>query len=243
MFMRLKHIYLKHQFEPGFLGLFINPFYFARKGLCSGVRSFAGHLFGNILDIGCGKKPYKHFFVYEKYVGMDIEQSGHSHKNEDIDVYYDGRTFPFPDESFDCALSSQVFEHVFYPDGFIKEINRILKPNGMLLLTVPFVWDEHEQPYDFARYTSFALKHIFENNGFQIVEFNKSMNDVRVIFQIINAFIFKLTANSNSFWNLLMTFLFMAPFNILGEICSKILPKNDDLYLDNIILVRKIANA
>ncbi len=241
--MRLKHIYLKHQFEPGFLGLFINPFYFARKGLCSGVRSFAGHLFGNILDIGCGKKPYKHFFVYEKYVGMDIEQSGHSHKNEDIDVYYDGRTFPFPDESFDCALSSQVFEHVFYPDGFIKEINRILKPNGMLLLTVPFVWDEHEQPYDFARYTSFALKHIFENNGFQIVEFNKSMNDVRVIFQIINAFIFKLTANSNSFWNLLMTFLFMAPFNILGEICSKILPKNDDLYLDNIILVRKIANA
>ena len=53
-------------------------------------------------------------------------------------------------------------------------------------MTVPFVWDEHEQPYDYARYSSFGLKHILNENGFEVIEQRKSNNGIEVIFQLLN---------------------------------------------------------
>lgn len=241
---RLKDIKKKEEFEPGFLGLFINPFYFARKGLFKNIFSFKSFISGRVLDVGCGKKPYYHLFTTTEYIGMDIEQSGHPHINEQIDVFYDGKTFPFVDHSFDNLICNQVLEHVFNPDTFLREINRVLKPEGYLLLTVPFVWDEHEKPYDYARYSSFGLTHLLKNHSFEIVEFRKSMSDIRVIFQLINTYLFKITETRSGIVNLFMVIIFMAPFNILGEILGLILPSNKDFYLDNIVLARKKkANA
>ena len=68
--------------------------------------------------------------------------------NKHADRSYDGKTFPFSDGEFDAVLTSEVLEHVFNPDEFLSEINRVLRDDGVLLLTVPFVWDEHEQPFD-----------------------------------------------------------------------------------------------
>ena len=110
-------------------------------------------------------------------------------------------------------------------------------------MTVPFIWDEHEQPFDFARYSSFGIKYLLEQHGFQIVSLQKSINDIRVIFQLINAFLYKKILTKNPYFNLLLTIIFMSPFNILGEILSLITPKNNDLYLDNIVLARNTKNA
>mgnify|MGYP001579751803 FL=1 len=138
---------------------------------------------------------------------------------------------------------SQVFEHAFNPNEILSEISRVSRPNGLLLMTVPFVWDEHEQPFDFARYSSFGIKHLLEHHGFQIISLEKSINDIRTIFQLINAFLYKKILTRNPYLNLLLTIIFMSPFNILGEIFSLITPKNNDLYLDNIVLARNIKNA
>jgi len=110
-------------------------------------------------------------------------------------------------------------------------------------MTVPFVWDEHEQPYDYARYSSFGLKHILAENGFEIVEHRKSNNGLEVIFQLINAYIYKVTLTKSVYFNMLTTLILVAPINILGVILSKILPKNDDLYLDNIVLAKKVKDV
>ena len=59
------------------------------------------------------------------------------------------------------------------PD-LLMEINRVTKRDGYLLLSVPFAWAEHEIPYDFARYTSFALTHLLEKNGYRVLELHKS---------------------------------------------------------------------
>jgi SAM-dependent methyltransferase len=130
-----------------------------------------------------------------------------------------------------------VLEHVFNPDEFIEEINRVLKIGGKLLLTVPFVWDEHEQPYDYARYSSFGLKHLLENHNFKIIESKKSISDFRVIIQLINGYIYK---KSKKYFLLkqLAQLIFIFPFNIIGLIL-KTFPGNTDLYLDNIILAEK----
>jgi SAM-dependent methyltransferase len=147
--------------------------------------------------------------------------------------------FPLPSNSFDSALCNQVLEHVFNPDEFLSEIYRVLKPTGKMLLTVPFVWDEHEQPYDYARYSSFGLKSLLEKNGFHVLDHKKIGADVTIIFQLINAYIFKVIQKWPRLVRLILTVSLMALFNILGLILGWLLPKNEDLFLDQIILVEK----
>jgi len=238
--MSLQKYILKQSFNPDILGLFINPFFFARKGLHVNIKKYSSEIVGSVLDVGCGRKPYRSLFNVDNYLGMDIENEGHDHSNEDIDIYYDGTHFPFSDITFDSIITNQVFEHVFTPDFFLQEVYRVLKTKGKLLLTIPFVWDEHEQPNDFARYSSFGIKYQLEKNGFKIVKQSKSVNDIRVIFQMLNMYIFKKLKSKNKYINLIVSVLFISWLNILGQLLSFLLPKNNDLYLDNIILAEKI---
>ena len=112
---------------------------------------------GRLLDVGCGRKPYRDLFPTKDYVGLEIDTPENRLRNQ-ADIFYDGNSFPFEDHDFDGIICNQVLEHVFNPDQFVRELRRVLKSRGLLLLTVPFVWDEHEQPRDYARYTSFGLK-------------------------------------------------------------------------------------
>ena len=197
------------------------------------IVALAPSVHGRLLDVGCGSKPYQKYFAASEYIGLDMQG-----RNKHADRFYDGKTFPFSDGEFDAVLTSEVLEHVFNPDEFLSEINRVLRDGGVLLLTVPFVWDEHEQPFDYARYSSFGLRHLLESHGFAIIEHRKTMDDIRVIFQLVNAYIYKKTVTGSWRMNLLLTVILMAPFNVLGELFAKILPNNSDLYLDNIILAR-----
>ena len=242
MLRTLKQIYIKEQFNPKILGLFINPFYFARKGLYQNVSKLITNLNGKLLDVGCGTKPYENICNVDEYIGLEIDDEGNRQHNY-ADVFYDGKTIPFEDKSFDSILSNQVFEHVFNPNQFLKEINRVTKVGGRFLITVPFVWDEHEQPYDYARYSSFGLKHILAENGFEIIEHRKSNNGIEVIFQLINDYLYKVIMTENAYFNLLIIILLMAPINMSGLILSKLLPRNNDLYLDNIVLAKKTKDA
>jgi SAM-dependent methyltransferase len=235
MIIPIRQFIRKQGFNPGYFGLFINPFYFARKGLYVNIHDFAQHIRGRTLDVGCGSKPYEKLFLYStEYIGLEVNR-----ENKSAEYYYDGKTFPFSDEEFDSVITSQVFEHVFNPDEFLREIHRVLNPGGILLLTTPFVWDEHTQPFDYARYSSYGLMHILNRNGFEIVEMRKSLNDIRVIAQMLNAYIYKKTVSRYAVLNYLTCLVFMAPINIIGTVLGKILPKNKDLYLDNIALARK----
>jgi len=198
---------------------------------------FSGQLNGKLLDIGCGSKPYESLFDVTEYVGLDLERTGH---RKGVDVTYDGKTFPFENESFDSAFSSQVLEHVFTPYEFVEEIQRVLKPGGKLLLTVPFVWDEHEQPWDYARYSSFAIKELFEKRGFKILTHEKTSSDLSVLFQLYNTYLYKLIKPSRLPFKNTLIMVMTAPSNILGRLCQILFPKNPDLYLDHIVLMEKV---
>ena len=240
MIKKLKAWKRKQEFNPDALGILINPFYIARKGLFKNISSYAKFVNGNVLDVGCGQKPYQHVFKTASYIGMDIEQSGHNHQNENIDVFYDGKTFPFEKNKFDNALTNQVFEHVFNPEEFLSEITRVLKPGGHLLITVPFVWDEHEQPYDYARYSSFGLTHVLRKNGFEVMSLTKSANDFGVIAQLTVLFFYKKLVSKNRLLNFIMILFLLSPITLMGVVLSKILPSSTDLYLDNVVLAKKV---
>jgi SAM-dependent methyltransferase len=226
------------QFKPGILGPWVNPFYLARCGLYREIARAAQHLRGRVLDVGCGHKPYRGLFAVDEYVGLEIDTLENRARKQ-ADYFYDGTLFPFPDQSFDGVVCNQVLEHVFTPDLFLAEVRRVLKPGGKLVLTVPFVWDEHEQPWDYARYSSFGLKHLLEKNGFEIIEQRKINADVRVLFQLINAYLYKVLWTGNPVFNLLLCTVLMAPFSILGVLLHRVLPANPDLYLDQLALARR----
>ena len=222
---------------PGRLGWLANPFYFARRGLLEVLREVLPQLEGEVVDVGCGRKPYREFIVCSRYIGLELDTPA-SRALGLADAFYEGGRFPFPDASFDGVFCSQVFEHVFAPDEFLREIRRVLKPAGRLVLTVPFVWDEHEQPRDFARYSSFGLRAVLERTGFEVVAMRKSAADSRVIFQLASAYLYKVTRTRSRVLNLLALLLMMAPVNFAGVLLGRLLPANPDLYLDNIVLAR-----
>lgn len=239
----LLRFFNQEQFNPTFFGLFLNPFYFARKGLFEAITPLLVRFAGRVLDVGCGSKPYKKYCVNSsEYVGLEID-TPENRRRKKADFFYDGSVFPFESSNFDCVLSNEVFEHVFNPTQFLSEINRVLKKDGLFLISVPFVWDEHEQPYDYARYSSFGLKHNLEKAGFEILEAKKTVNSIAVIFQLLNAYLYKITVTRSGVVNIIITGLLMSPFNIIGAVLSAVLPKNNDLYLDNVILAKKIKDV
>lgn len=238
MMQQLKAIYRRQMFFPGRLGIFVNPFYFARAGLSDAMTEFAPKLTGRLLDVGCGSKPYRALFTVDAYIGLDID-SAVSRKRGIADHFYDGNAFPFDDGTFDSALCNQVLEHVFNPDEFLGEIARVLKPGGKLLLTVPFVWDEHEQPYDYARYSSFGLRALMEKQGFRVVCHKKLGADPSILFQLANAYLFKVTQGLPKIINLLITATVMSFINLSGLLARRLLPGNPDLYLDHVVLAEK----
>lgn len=232
------------QFKPSFWGIIFNPFYFSRKEIYNGIKLYAQHIKGRVLDVGCGNKPYQHLFNVSEYVGVDIEKSGHNHAGEDINIYYDGNKLPFDDNSFDSVVCFEVLEHVFNPDVFLSEINRVLKIGGNALFTVPFIWDEHEQPFDYARYSSFGLKSIFANHGFEVIQSKKTLTDLRLFFLLFNAYVYKVLylKINNKFLKIIGAFFSLvlcSISNLVGQLVFKLFPVNDDLYFGNIFCLEK----
>ena len=226
------------EFLPDFRYIFANPFFITRRHLYRNIKDLSAHFgTGLLLDIGCGTKPYASMFPRVNYKGLDYRKSG-TNQNRDADFLYDGGKFPLRPNTFDYALATEVLEHVFEPDYFVREISRILKPGGLLLLTVPFIWDEHEQPYDFGRYTSFGIKALLERNGFVIIEQRKTGGFIETLGQLFCTYLYYLLSKRRFVYRLSLPFLF-APIQLLTIVFEKLLPKNQGFYLDNILLCKK----
>ncbi len=133
------------------------------------LRSFPA-MKGRLLDVGCGKMPYREEIVnntsISQYTGIDIQTDVHYSDDIKPHVIWDGKALPFCDQTFDTVLATEVLEHVDDLDRFLSEIYRITSPGGTFIFTVPFLWPLHEVPYDVARYTPFYLEKKLNDSGF-----------------------------------------------------------------------------
>jgi SAM-dependent methyltransferase len=127
---------------------------------------------GKLLDIGCGNKPYENW-AKEKitaYIGCDIVQSS----SNKVDVLCQANSIPLENESFETVLSTQTIEHLEDYQGMVNEAFRLLKRGGCFIVSGPFYWHLHEEPYDFYRFTKHGFKYILEKAGFEIVEIKEN---------------------------------------------------------------------
>lgn len=132
------------------------------------VKEVANYVTGQVLDVGAGEfNRYSKYFRYEKYVRMDTRVGN------GVDLIGSADSIPFPDSSFDSIVCTQVFEHLEFPEKSAREIYRVLKPGGYLLVTVPQMNELHEEPNDFFRYTRFGLVSLFGRVGFEVVVQNQ----------------------------------------------------------------------
>jgi len=234
-----KDYYHQQKFKPGIISIFINPFYFIRKGLYQSIKQFSPQLAGTMLDFGCGSKPYEHLFNVDNYIGLDIKNRGHEDKNQMVDVFYDGERLPFPDDYFDSVFSSEALFYVPNLDAILMEFQRVMKKDTLLLITVPFVWNEHVPPHDLWRFSSFGIRQKLEQHQFEILEIRKTNHFIDTLFQLWNLYLFNLLYTKNRYFNIILNVVFIFPFTLLGVLVSAILPKKKDLYHSNVVLAKK----
>lgn len=126
---------------------------------------------GKLADLGCGNVPF--YDVYKNLVSENIcvDWPNTMHKNQFLDFECDlNKPLPFSTWEFDSIIISEVLEHISSPEIIWSEMARILKPQGKILLSIPFFYKIHEAPFDFYRYTEFALKNFADKNGLHVLE-------------------------------------------------------------------------
>lgn len=168
---------IEKQIEDEFLTVPLRPrtmlFYSLRTAILESVKEESELFYGAVLDVGCGFMPYKKIVEsnprVEKYIGMDLQQPAY-YGQIVPDLKWDGREIPLPDESIDCVMATEFLEHYAEPETALMEIYRVIKPDGRVFATVPFVWNLHEIPYDEYRYTPYSIERHFENAGFKEIK-------------------------------------------------------------------------
>lgn len=146
------------------------------------LKQCGAYVKGVTLDVGCGHRPYeKTFFAAaEKYVGMDYLTD-----RSTPDVVGSATDIPLDDAGFDTVVSTEVLEHVPDPLKALREMYRVLKPGGHLILSTPMYWPRHEVPYDYFRYPYDGLLHLIKTSGFELVQLYNRGRSYAFIGQVI----------------------------------------------------------
>ncbi|KKQ61474.1 MAG: hypothetical protein US81_C0006G0030 [Parcubacteria group bacterium GW2011_GWE2_38_18] len=237
----LKKIINKNFFEPAWFSILANPYFIARYQLFKKIQEFSKSDWSEkkILDVGCGIKPYQNLFKQaDDYIGIDIKGGGHYDQAKYVDRYFDGINIPFEENSFDLVICTQVLEHSENPVGLLKEMNRALKKDGQLYLTMPFVWNEHETPFDFRRFTRFEHERILKQANFLENKIEPTCGVFGVCGQLISAFIFENLAGKNILTKIFVSLVICFPVQTIFIILDFIF-KNSWITLDYIITTKK----
>jgi SAM-dependent methyltransferase len=152
--------------------------YYARSSILEAIRQHRQYLRGTLLDVGCGKMPYRGILLQpegytEKYVGLDLDNPvAGTYAVIKPDMVWDGRTIPLTGDCVDSVMLTEVLEHCFDPAMLLQETYRVLRKGGHVFITVPFLWPLHDMPYDEYRYTPFSLEKLLANAGYKNVQVN-----------------------------------------------------------------------
>jgi SAM-dependent methyltransferase len=130
------------------------------------LRPALAELQGDVLDVGCGAKPYRDWVPgARRYVGIDVFDG------PSVDgLIVPGRPWPVGDGEFDAVLCTQVLEHV--PDlvHSVGELARVMRPGADAIISVPFIFGEHNAPHDYRRLSQHGLRRLLDDHDLEVVQ-------------------------------------------------------------------------
>lgn len=127
-----------------------------------------------ILDLGCGTcKNFEFLRDYGEAIGLDTSFYVLNFAPRDaLKVCYSGTGLPFKNDTFDLITLFGVLEHIENEDEILKELRRVTKKNGKIMIEVPaykFLWSQHDVAFHHKRrYTEKLLTKKLEAFGFKI---------------------------------------------------------------------------
>lgn len=176
--------------ERRWYGSWLDPLGISHRAIARAVARSREYACGQLLDVGCGKKPYRHVLAdrVSSYIGIEMPNT-QSHSGV-VDVYGSACALPFENQVFDSVLCTEVLEHVPEPKHLLSEVKRVLKPQRYLILTAPLTWGPHEVPHDFYRYTEFGLRYLAEQVGFVVEKVEPTSGHWQTLGQRASAFVY-----------------------------------------------------
>ncbi len=210
-----------------------NVFYLNWQQLKASIIKSLPYIKGICLDIGSGNSPYKKYIVgpADKYIAVDNENTNKymfKNANEKF-INADIKKLPFDDGFADTILLTQVLEHIDEPFIAIAEISRVLKKDGILILSVPFMFQAHGMPYDYFRFSEYASRKILSDNNFETLEFHYQGYFGTAIISMINGFIWTIASKSKTLRNfvLLPVLLLLFAFNNIAGLMLDVIKSKE----------------
>ena len=208
-----------NEWNPGAKEFFLSASYLERAELYYHIRKNSKEFNGKILDIGCGNKSY-----------------------QEADIYYDGGELPFLKDEFDNIVSFQALYQVENLDLIFYEINRVLKANGKILITVPFIWFDGGNIH--RRFSQEYIHNVFSRFGFEILSIDQTVNNLSALSLLASKYINdKISKISFKLIRVILRIFVTSFFNIIGAIFLKFTQKGDDLYINNVVVAKKVINV
>jgi len=145
-------------------------------------KQFAKLKPGVVLDVGSKMAPYKGHIPHTKYMTLDV--------NPEVkpDIVSDIHKVNWESNYFDTIIATEILEHCYAPEKVIDEIYRLLKDEGICILSTRFIYPYHPDPKDYYRFTGDALRYLFQK--FNQVEIYPHGNRLQVFWEIIPGRIF-----------------------------------------------------
>jgi len=142
---------------PHFLSARLDP---VREIIESEVKAAAAAMASGqvVLDAGAGEARYRRFFAQGRYVALDAGTGDRAWDYSRLDIQGDLERLPLKPGSVDRILCMVVLEHTRNPRQVLTEFVRVLKPGGTLHMVVPFLWEEHQAPRDYLRFTRYGVR-------------------------------------------------------------------------------------
>lgn len=123
---------------------------------------------GFVLDAGAGEARHRACFDRGRYLAIDRGTGDPAWDYSATDVCGDLETLPLRAAAVDHVLCMVVLEHTRNPRRVLEEFDRVLRPGGSLRMVVPFLWEEHQVPNDYFRFTRYGVLALFEGLGMEL---------------------------------------------------------------------------
>jgi len=135
---------------------------------------------GRVLDVGSADRwLVPHLREDVQYVALDYPATAIAMYGTRPDVFGDACKMPFADASFDAVACFEVFEHVLEPGATLFEISRTLKRDGAAVISMPFLYPEHDAPHDYQRWTEHRWHRNAREAGLDVESIEPMLHAVR----------------------------------------------------------------